>query len=432
MDAGSPSAGSGTLRWRIIFLFFFATIISYIDRQTLSVNAPLIRHEIGLSNRDYSYLVGAFLVAYTLGPTAAGWLIDRAGVRLGMAVCIAWWSVAGMLHATATGLPALLLFRFLLGLGEAGSVPSTMRAVSEWFPRQERAFATSIFTAGTALGAVVSVPIIAFLTIAVGWRACFVVTGLLGFVWLIPWWRLYAPPDVHPSISTAERRLIVDGRTVSNPGDVIPIGQILTCRKSWGIIAGRMGVDPVWWFYIFWLPTYFADVRGFDLRMIGLLGWLPFLAADGGSLLGGWVSGRLVERTNNLTLARKIVLFAGATGTLAGLAAPHLSSSSASITVICVATFAIGMWAPTVLTLCADILPPGGVGTMAGLSGTGAGIAGILFTLLTGWLVDRYSYLPVFALAGLTPLVGFAALSILVGRVEPIVVTSGAPRRACS
>jgi ACS family hexuronate transporter-like MFS transporter len=238
------------LRWRIIFLFFFATIISYIDRQTLSVNAPYIRRELGLSVQQYSYLVTSFLIAYTIGPTIAGRLVDTIGTRLEMAAAIVWWSVAATLHAFSRGAADLLALRFALGLGEAGTLPSTMRAVAEWFPARERSLATGIFTAGTAIGAVLAVPVVAFLTLTVGWRACFLVTGLAGFVWLLPWWRLYRPPESHPLLSSAERELILWGRPARAPASRVPITTILRVRKAWGVILGRLMVDPVWQFYL--------------------------------------------------------------------------------------------------------------------------------------------------------------------------------------
>jgi len=407
------------LRWRIILLFAVASIISYIDRQTLSVNAPYIRKEFGLTATQYSYLVSAFLIAYTIGPTLTGRIIDGIGTRLGMATCAIWWSCAGALHAVARGSVGLMTFRFLLGLGAAGTLPSALRTVSEWFPRQERSLATSIFSTGTAIGAVVSVPVAAFLTLEFGWRFCFLLTGLLGFIWLVPWLFLYARPEEHHRLEPAEREKILTGRQVPSGPSGASISKLLLRRKPWGIILGRFIVDPVWWFYLFWLPTYLAS-RGLSLRAIGLLGWIPFLAADVGTLSGGWWSGWLLRRSGDLTRARKTVLLAGAAGSLFGLPVACTSTTWLSIALISVATFSIGVWGPTVLTLCADIMPSESVGTMAGLSGTGAGLGGIIFTVATGWLADHRSYGPVFALAGTLPLLGFIVLSAVIGRLEPL------------
>jgi ACS family hexuronate transporter-like MFS transporter len=406
------------LRWYIVLLFFFATIISYVDRQALSVNAPQVRQELALSATRYSYLVSAFLVAYTIGPTVTGRLVDGLGVRVGMALFIAWWSVAGMLHAAATGFVSLLMFRGLLGLGEAGTLPSTLRAIAEWFPQRERALATSIFTAGTATGAVVAVPIVALVTVAVGWRACFIVTGVFGFVWLAVWLPMYRSPEQHPRLTAEERAMILADRVGARGGEPVPIRAILGRRKPWGIILGRLLVDPVWSFYVYWLPTYLTEERGFSLRAIGLLAWIPFLASDAGSLLGGWLSGRLLRRGVSLTRARRSILLAAALGAMSGVAMPWVAHASVSLALASAVAFSIGLWAPTALTLCADILPRGAVGTMTGLSGTGAGVGSVIFTLLTGWLVDRDSYVPVFLLAGVLPLIGYLVLTTLVGEVR--------------
>lgn len=408
------------LRWYIILLFFFATIISYVDRQALSVNAPHLRRDLGLSATQYSYLVTAFLVAYTIGPVLAGRLIDSIGTRLGMTCAIVWWSVAASLHAFGSSLAAFLVLRFCLGLGEAGTLPSTIKTVSEWFPVRDRSMATSIFSAGTAIGAVVAVPIVAFATAWLGWRTSFLVTGLLGFLWLIPWLLLYGRPEDHPRLSPGERTRILTERVPSSTRPRSSL-EVLRHRKPWGVILGRFMVDPVWQFYLFWLPSYLVQQRGFSLRDVGLFGWIPFLATDVGSLTGGWLSGRLLARTGSLTHARRVVLAAGAIGTLAGLPAVWVSQAWLCVVFVCCAAFAIGLWAPTALTLCADIMPRGAVGTMTGLSSVGAGLGGIILTPVIGWLVDQYSYVPVFVLAALLPQFGYLLLTTLIGTIEPVV-----------
>lgn len=405
------------LRWHIVAMLFLATVISYVDRQVLSVNAPFIRDDLGLSNAQYSYLVTSFLVAYTIGQTLTGKVVDLLGTRTGFTICILWWSIAGMLHAASQGVKSLAMYRFLLGLGEAGSWPSSMRAISEWFPVRERSLASGIFGGGTAIGAVVSPPLVAFLTLTLGWRSCFLVTASFGFFWIIWWLRLYSLPEDHPRIEPAERKMILRERMPVQTRK-IPIRNLLRRRKPWGIILGRFMVDPVWWFYVFWLPSYLADVRGFNLQQIGLFAWIPFLAADAGNILGGWLSGFLYRKGVSLTWARKTVLFLGALGTLFGIPAGMAEAAWLSLAAITAATFSIGLWTTNAITLNTDILPAVSVGSMTGLSGTGAGMGGIFFTLLTGWLVDHVSYLPVFVLAGIMPLVGFALLAILTGKLE--------------
>jgi ACS family hexuronate transporter-like MFS transporter len=406
-------------------MFFLATVISYIDRQTLSVNAPLIRDDLALTNVQYAQLVTAFLVAYTIGQSVTGRLIDAVGTRLGFTLCILWWSVAGMLHAGARGFADLAACRFLLGLGEAGSWPASMRGVSEWFPLRERALAVGFFGSGTAIGAVLSPPLVVVVTLAVGWRASFLVTGALGVVWLAAWLWLYRRPEDHPRLSASEREVVLTGRVVDDAAGVRMV-DLLRYRKPWGVAMGRFFVDPVWWFYVFWLPNYLKNERGFSLEAIGLFGWIPFLAADLGNLLGGWLSGRLLRRGASLTRARKTVLLLGASGTLLGVPAAGVSDVAVCLGLITAATFSIGLWTTTAMTLNADIVPRASVGRMTGLSGTWSGLGGILFTPLTGWIVDRFSYEPVFWLAGLLPLTGFIVLSVLTGEIRTIDVRPGA------
>ncbi len=408
------------LRYYMVGLLFFASVISYVDRQTLSVNAPYIREDLGLSNTEYGYLVNAFLVAYTIGPIITGRLVDRMGSGLGLSLFIGWWSIAGMMHAATRGLSSLAVFRFLLGLGESGTVPAAMRTISEWFPAQERSFAVGLFAGGTAIGALISPPLVAFLTLSFGWRVCFLVTGALGFLWLIAWRLLYARPEDHPRLGPKEKELIYDGRLETAGEEKTSILDLLRYRKPWGIIVARFTVNPVWWFYLFWLPSYLSDERGFSLKAIGLFAWIPFLAADIGCFLGGWGSSWLLRRTGNLSYSRKIVLFLAAIGMLVGMPAAAVEEVWVCLALISVVTFSYGVWTTTEVTLCADILPSGAVGRMTGLSSTGSALGGILFTMLTGWLVDHFSYSPVFYLAGVIPLLGFALLHTIMGVIEPI------------
>jgi len=402
-------------------MFFLATVISYIDRQALSVNAPIVRDELRLSNLQYSQLVTAFLVAYTIGQSLTGRLVDAVGTRIGFMLSMAWWSVAGMLHAVARGFGDLALCRFLLGLGEAGSWPASMRGTSQWFPLRERSLAVGFFGSGTAIGAVVAPPLVAGLSLAFGWRVSFLVTGALGFLWLAVWWWLYDRPETHPRLHAEERERIFSDRIVEESGGRgVGMADLLRHRKPWGVVLGRFFVDPAWWFYVFWLPNYLKNERGFDLEAIGLFAWIPFLAADAGNLFGGWLSGRLLRGGASLTRARKTVLLAGALGTLWGIPAVRAAEASSCIALISLATFSFGLWTTNAMTLNADVVPYAAVGRMTGLSGTGSGIGGILFTPLTGWLVDRYSYEPVFWLVGILPLAGFFSLTYLTGEIEPI------------
>jgi ACS family hexuronate transporter-like MFS transporter len=400
-------------------MLMLAAAISYIDRQALSINASLIRGEFHLSNTDYSYLITAFLVAYTISQIVSGDLVDRLGTRTALGLCCGVWSTAAVLHAIVTGFFSLAVARFLLGLAEAGVVPASIRGVAEWFPSAERSVATGLFAAGTPLGILLAAPLVAFVTVAFGWRMAFALTGLLGFAWLVPWLRLYELPHRHARIATAERELIMAGRAPAPPARARTwIFELLRCRQAWAIIVGRFMMDPVWWFYVFWLPAYLADVRKLNLATIGEVAWIPFLTATLGTVAGGWLSAVILRRTGSLTLARTTVLFLGAAGTLLGIPAARVRDTSVSLALVSAVTFAIGAWSTTVVGLAADILPPTAVGSMSGLSGTGAALGGIVFTMLTGWLVDHFSYAPVFWMAALAPLAGFAGLWLLMGKVR--------------
>jgi ACS family hexuronate transporter-like MFS transporter len=402
-------------------MLMLASAVSYIDRQALSVNASVIRGEFRLSNTDYSYLITVFLVAYTISQTISGHLVDRLGTRAALALCAAFWSSAAVLHGAVTGFAGLAICRFLLGIAEAGVVPGSMRGVSEWFPTSERSVATGIFAAGTPLGILIAAPLVAFVTLTLGWRMAFVATGLLGFVWLVPWLRLYHLPEQHPRIGPEERDLILSARQpAARARKRTWVFELLRHRQPWAIIVGRFMMDPVWWFYVFWLPAYLADARKLNLATIGKVAWIPFLTATLGTVAGGWLSASLLRRFGSLTISRNTVLFLGAAGTLFGIPAARAHDTWTSLTLISIVTFAIGAWSTTVVGLAADILPPAAVGSMSGLSGTGAALGGIVFTMITGRLVDVFSYAPVFWMAAVAPVVGFGALVLLMGEVRPI------------
>ena len=413
--------GAGGLRWRIAAMLTLASAISYIDRQALSVNASLIRGEFGLSNTHYSYLIASFLVAYTISQTLSGHMVDRLGTRVALAACAMFWSAAALLHGLVTGFAGLTVCRFLLGTRRgrrrAGCdarrvrVVSGRRAIGRDRPVRGRhpgrdpdcGPARRLHDAGVRL--------------AHGVRD----DGLLGFAWLVPWLRLYRLPEHHPQIQPAERDLILAGR--ARPSGVnakVWTLELLRQRKPWAIILARFMMDPVWWFYVFWLPAYLADVRKLNLAAIGQVAWIPFLTATLGTLAGGWLSGALLRRTGSLTISRQTVLFLGAAGTLLGIPAARAHDTSVCLILFSVVTFAIGAWSTTIVGLAADILPPAAVGSMSGLSGTGAALGGIVFTMLTGWLVDRFSYGPVFWMAASVPLAGFVVLFLLMGEVRQL------------
>ena len=287
--SGEPQAVS-PLRWRMISLAFFATMINYLDRQTLSVAAPILREQFHMSNEGYSRVVSAFLFAYTIMNGLSGPMIDRLGTRMGYGLCVAWWSVAAALHAFARGTLSLGIFRFLLGIGEAGNWPGAVKVVAEWFPEKERALAAGMFNSGSAVGAILAPPIVAYLILHFGWQSAFAFVGLAGLIWLAFWFTMYHTPKAAAG-APAEK--------------VVPVRELLRTRFVWAFTFSKIFMDPVWYFYIFWFPEYLKHARGFDLAKIGIYGWIPFMVAGFGNILGGWMSGRLLRRGWSVTLARK-------------------------------------------------------------------------------------------------------------------------------
>jgi ACS family hexuronate transporter-like MFS transporter len=333
-------------RWWIAGLLFLATAINYLDRQALSVTAPVLRREFGLTATDYSRVVACFLAAYTVCQAVAGRLMDRFGPRLGLLAAMLWWSLAGAAHSLARDALSLACFRLLLGIGEAGNFPGSVKAVERWFPQPERAFAVGLFNSGSSLGALVALPLITAITLAWGWQSAFLAMGAAGLLWSVPWLLVYrAEPAGHAKSAALAR--------------AVPTRRLLGERAVWSLMLARFFCDPVWWFYVFWLPDYLAKARGLSLASIGAVGWAPFLAAGIGSLFGGWASGRLVR---------------------AGVPAPR-------------ARFLV--MAASVVTMCAG---------------------GTLVTLGIGILVDRFGYESAFAFPALLPLFALAPVAALVHR----------------
>jgi ACS family hexuronate transporter-like MFS transporter len=398
-------------KWRIATLLLAATLINYLDRQTLAVATPAIAAEFRLRNQDIALVNNAFTLAYTLGQLLTGRLMDVLGTRLGFAAIMTFWSAAGMLCATAASAAGLSLYRFLLGLGEAGNWPVSVKAVSEWFPARQRGLAVAYFSSGSGLGAMLAPVLIAQLVIWAGWRWAFVVTGLLGFLWLPLWLGLYRPPPPPP------------GSAVAAPAPGVPAmmrewAGLLRYRQVWGVFLVRFFSDAVLWFYIQWLPKYFADERGYSMEDIRNRLWIVFLPAIFAALAGGGASGWLIRRGWEIDRARKTVMLV--TGLLMVLSAGvgFVRSDIAAILLASVALLAFYGYSANTLTLPADLAPPRLVASISGLSGTGAGAGSILFTWAAGQLADRFSFTPVFVLAGLLPLLSLAMLFGVMGKIR--------------
>ncbi len=401
----------GRLRWLMAGLLFLATVINYIDRQTLAVIAGTLTRELGISNVQYANILTAFLVPYTCMYVVSGWLVDRWGTRVSLAVFMTWWSAANALHSLARGAWSLGALRFLLGTGESGNFMAAEKAISEWFPAKERAFANGLVNAAAATGAIVSPPLIAWITLRFGWRAAFVATGLLGFVWLAAWLTIYSVPQKHSRISPAELDYILVGRPEEKSRERVRYRELLASRQTWGLLFARVLADPVWWFYLFWLPKYLQEVRGFTLLEVGLFAWMPYLSADLGSLAGGWLSGRLIRRGAPVLGARQRAMIPCALLMPVGILAAYLPWTW-MMAVICVVTFCHMAWKTNLMTMTNDVFPLRIVGSAAGVVGIGSGLAGAWSTAAVGRIVDAFSYDAVFWFMGfLHPLATLVVLA---------------------
>lgn len=386
------------LRWWIAALLFLSTVINYIDRQTLSVLSPVLTRELNLTPIEYSNILTAFLAAYTVMYVGSGFLVDRWGTRLSLSVFMVWWSVANMAHAFAQGVWSLGILRFLLGMGESGNFMAAFKAVSEWYPAKERALVNGLINGGAAIGAVVAPPVVTWINANYGWQPAFVVTGSLGFVWLALWLLIYYPPDRHPRITAEERAYVLADPPVAAGAAKVPWQQVLKYPQTWGLLLARFFSDPVWWFYLFWLPKYLVEQRGFTMAEMGMLAWMPYLAADAGALTGGWISGRLVARGFDPLRARMAVMLPFAMVMPLSLVVNHAPTRTTTLTVICLVTFSHMAWKTNQATLTNDVFPKPLIGTVSGILAFGNGLGGTLFTWMTGYVVQWFGYEAIFIL----------------------------------
>ncbi len=386
------------LRWFLVSWITVSTILNYIDRQTLSIVAPLLRDEFDLSNQDYSNIVNAFLFSYTIMYTAGGRLVDWIGERISMAIFIVWWSVSTMLHSVAQGAAGLAAFRFLLGIGEPGNYPAALRAATSWFPKAERGLPIAIYSSGSAVGAVLAPPMIAWVTLHYGWRYAFLIPGALGLLWVVVWLAVYRRPE--------EYRHIPADQIAFRQADVPPTSSaerwrdLLKNRNVLAIVLARLVADPVWYFYLFWIPEYLKRGRGFSLSDIGFYAWIPFVAASLGGMIGGAFSDGLIRRGLAPAVARRRVLYVAAGVAPVGMFTSMAPSAAVALALIALVAFVCFCWFINTAALVSDVFPERVVGSVQGLMGTSGSGGGILFNALTGFLLDHFSYTAVFVTAG--------------------------------
>ena len=396
------------VRWRIALLISAAIAISYFDRQTLPVAIRAIQREIPVSNTQFSQLQAAFLVAYALMYAGGGKLVDALGTRKGFLAIMLWWSLACASHGLAAGIGMLAASRFLLGMGEGGGFPAATKAVAEWFPTAERATAMGIINAGTALGAVCAPPLIAFTIATLNWRWVFFLSGALGLLWSLWWWRDYFPPR--------------DGSPAAAGEAGIPWVRLLTFREVWGLVFAKFLSDAAWYFYLFWLPKYLYDARGFDTKQVGAYAWIPYAASGLGCLCGGWLSSRLLRAGRSLNFSRKLAL--GLSAAMMPLAYFVTKAPvSLAIVLFSIAFFGQQSWSTLVMILPADLFPRAAVGSVAGLVGFGGAMGGVVFGLVVGYLLDHgYGYGTVFGIVSTLHVIAFLVIALSVRRVEPVIL----------
>lgn len=399
------------LRWWIIGLVTLGTILNYLARSTLSVAAPTLKSEFGMTTEQYSWVVLSFQAAYTVMQTVAGTVLDALGTRLGFFLFAIGWAAANMAHGLASGWQGLAVFRGLLGATEAAAIPAGTKTVSEWFPARERPLATSAFQMGTSVGNIVAPPLVVFSILTWGWQSAFLVTGLLSMAWALLWWFGYREPNLHPRLGESERTLIADGKAEDRAADR-PASRkaLLTSSTFWSIALPRFLAEPAWQTFNFFIPLYLVSVWHLDLKSIALWAWLPFLAADLGSLAAGLLPPVLMRRGASMITSRKVTMTVGAF-CMAGPACIGLAGSpELAIALFCVGGFAHQMLSGALITLCSDVFDERTVATASGMAGTIGWIGGMLFTFAVGQSADTFGYGPLFvSLAGLD-LVGASLL----------------------
>jgi ACS family hexuronate transporter-like MFS transporter len=413
----------------MIGMIFLLTVVNYIDRMTLSVLAPTIMKQFAMTNVAYSRVVFMFLLAYTISQTVSGKVLDRVGTRAGFMLFVGIWTVASMLHAAARSVTQLGACRFFLGIGEAGNWPGAAKAVAEWFPVRERAFAMAVFNSGASIGAVVAPPLIVWVALTFGWRYAFFIGASLSLLVLTLWFLFYRTPDRHPRLSERERAHILSDQTPAEAAAAVsrrPWLSLFRHRQVWALVAGRFFTDPIWWFLISWLPNYLKAERGFSLALIGMLAWIPFLFADLGNLSGGGISSLLIRRGWSVDRARRVVMLGSAFLVPVGVATVVTGrSDAAALAGVSLIAFCFQSWIVNVITIPSDCFPKQDVGSVAGIGGTAAGVASMLFTLLVGYLVDHFSYTPVYLIVGAMGPLGAVLFFVIMRRIERVPAVVG-------
>jgi MFS transporter, ACS family, hexuronate transporter len=404
-------------RWVILGLLFAATAINYVDRQAIGVLKPTLQVDLHWTEQGYGEIIFWFQAAYAVGYLVFGRLMDRCGARVGLALSMSVWTAAHIAHAFVRSVAGFSVARATLGFGEAGAFPGGLKAIAEWFPRRERAFAVGLFNAGTNIGAIITPLLVPAVTLALGWQWAFVVTGVLGVIWLVAWLFMYHRPRRHPRVSEAEIALIE--RDPPDPVEDIPLSRLMRRREVWAYAFAKFLVDPVWWLFLFWLPDFFAKTHGLDLKTFGIPLVIIYIASDVGAIAGGWVSSRLIAVGISTNVSRKLTMFGCALLVTPVMGAARVANLWGAVALISLATAAHQAFAANLFTLPSDLFPRKAVGSVVGIGGAVGAVGGMLMAKYAGWALGTTgSYTPIFVLCAGVYLLALAFIHVLSPRYE--------------
>jgi ACS family hexuronate transporter-like MFS transporter len=413
----------GRYRWLIVALLFAATAINYVDRQMIGVLKPTLSEEFGWSESDYAAIVFWFQLAYAIGYISFGRVVDLVGARLGYAIAIVIWTASHMAHGLALGVTSFAAARFGLGIGESGNFPAGIRAVTDWFPQRERAFAIGLFNAGANVGAIITPLLVPALVIAFGWQAAFFLTGIFGIAWLVAWWAIYRHPAEHKRVGQAELAWIQ--RDPPDPAETMAWTRLLARRETWAYALGKFLIDPIWWFFLFWLPGYLFERYDMDLTTFGLPLAAIYLISDAGSVAGGWMSSRLIKAGYTPNAARKLTMAFWAVCVLPIFFAQGIASVWGAVLVIGLATAAHQAFSANLYTLPSDLFPRAAVGSVIGIGGTVGALGGMGMALFTGYILDTTgSYDVLFGICASAYGLALLVVHLLSPRLEPVQLAS--------
>ena len=413
---------AGSYRWVIVGLLFAATAINYVDRQMIGVLKPTLQAELGWTESDFAGIVFWFQAAYAVGYIGFGRIVDRIGARAGYAIAFVIWTAAHMMHGTVHTVTQFALVRAGLGIGESGNFPAGIKAVTEWFPAKERAFAVGLFNAGANVGAIITPLVVPALTLAYGWRTAFVVTGAVSIIWLVAWLAVYRRPREEKRVSAAELAWIESDP--ADPSVPLPWARLVRVRETWAYALGKFCIDPIWWFFLFWLPGYLGTRYHLDLKTFGPPLVAIYVLSDVGSIAGGWASSRMMRAGKTVNYARKMTMLACAIAVTPIFFAQSIDNLWVAVLVIGIATAAHQAFSANLYTLPSDLFPRAAVGSVVGIGGTVGAIGGMIFSLYVGQILERIgSYTPIFIVAGSAYFVALACVHFLSPRLAPVTET---------